>query len=776
MSFCRAFQSLPEKTLKKYFGQTGADSAYANVGLNIIPPLLQSQKLSEPARIKYVVQACDNSPDPEVRAWLATRNSSKPHWKQVLGLAKAPLGPHYRDCLFAAMSHIPGAPDPEVFSEKGTTSRVFSIQISINEMEREWSKKIGRGASFLQPSGSRSASIAFVLDYGYIHSEKQDFDVPSGPIIEVPWGFREKGFTADNSQVWTLALRQYSSLRIDEILEIQKPQSEALLAKFHHQIIQHSAHKVIFLCGTNVRRVLLLEANSSTIIRQIELCLGYYRFEAYVDLQPSHPILYIFAPELPWSSRSTNLELARRLDLITRFAVILTNTRLSRDISFESSSAVLRIIRQASEEKKSEDVTKLTFSNLDTGLKAWLYRKDFVNDEDIKMIEDSAGSLTRGLLMLLHVLPRKVHDDTRPARAGSQKTDANAILESNRARLRKLHQPFEEEKFQLVRDIYNRVHAEKERRVEVLLHNAQDPILNDITERQEMMADDLAVLSDLEIPSQSLDIDSITRPETSDDEIVESWLEAADQKPVEKSRGYEPVTETAQESKKKMPVYLREAAPAPLENVPIGNHLSPTRADAGLPSPWYPTVATAPEISSGSTPIRRYTSVATGVSRCSTRLASETKFRWYPGNIAQKEWDAEHKIKGYLVRSPDKAHRGGFVVTLCYMQIFLPPSILGFGEPYMTVHPEFSPDGQPHPRAWASSAPPDDPASRLAIRVKGKRENGEQFDEYVQHGTKAATHAANAFADRVLEGLDPDQFRHRPRRHVPAIRTNRRRQ
>lgn len=49
----------------------------------------------------------------------------------------------------------------------------------------------------------------------------------------------------------------------------------------------------------------------------------------------------------------------------------------------------------------------MTIDTLDTGVRLWLARKGIGEDDDIHKIELLGGSLTRGLLMVLHAIPRR---------------------------------------------------------------------------------------------------------------------------------------------------------------------------------------------------------------------------------------------------------------------------------------------------------------------------------------------------------------------------------
>lgn len=52
----------------------------------------------------------------------------------------------------------------------------------------------------------------------------------------------------------------------------------------------------------------------------------------------------------------------------------------------------------------------MTSHNLDAAIILWLSRKGLQGKDDIKTIEKTGGTMTRGLLMLLHALPRRPID------------------------------------------------------------------------------------------------------------------------------------------------------------------------------------------------------------------------------------------------------------------------------------------------------------------------------------------------------------------------------
>jgi hypothetical protein len=100
-------------------------------------------------------------------------------------------------------------------------------------------------------------------------------------------------------------------------------------------------------------------------------------------------------------------------------------------------------------------------------------------------------------------------------------------------------------------------------------------------------------------------------------------------------------------------------------------------------------------------------------------------------------------------------HQGLYVLDFCYMQLECPKDI-NFRDYYLTLYAEFSEVGQRHVHVYATQARGGDPASRLALRVTGERAGGTSFDLYLSRFTESAVEKANAFVDRILEGINED--------------------
>ena len=68
MTMCRAFESLPGNILEAYFGPKEDGRPYSNLGLNILPPLLQGLSLSPSIRKSFSFNL-ETSTDPDINSW-----------------------------------------------------------------------------------------------------------------------------------------------------------------------------------------------------------------------------------------------------------------------------------------------------------------------------------------------------------------------------------------------------------------------------------------------------------------------------------------------------------------------------------------------------------------------------------------------------------------------------------------------------------------------------------------------------------------------------------
>ena len=115
-------------------------------------------------------------------------------------------------------------------------------------------------------------------------------------------------------------------------------------------------------------------------------------------------------------------------DSYARFSTLRgpeTGTEGVRPYFVQSSGVLGRILRLARKER-DESTVRMVTDTLDPLLKILLVRKDFESEEDTRKLETIAGSLSAGLLILLHALPRgsrnpKIAVPSLPNSKGSMK-------------------------------------------------------------------------------------------------------------------------------------------------------------------------------------------------------------------------------------------------------------------------------------------------------------------------------------------------------------------
>lgn len=111
----------------------------------------------------------------------------------------------------------------------------------------------------------------------------------------------------------------------------------------------------------------------------------------------------------------------------------------------------------------------------------------------------------------------------------------------------------------------------------------------------------------------------------------------------------------------------------------------------------------------------------------------------------------------------DTSYTKGSRVWLGYV-MFTPPPHLNFRGDRVDVSIEMSPPGTRHPRCFALLATPEDPASRLALRVRGDVVGEGVFNEYMHSRGPSVVFRANALTDFLTDTASREEIMRRPRR------------
>lgn len=76
MIMCRAFQTLPEAELERFFPTSPDSYHYSTLGLNVVPPLYQNLNLNSSRRSHFIL-GLEKSVDADLREWPKVRRAQK---------------------------------------------------------------------------------------------------------------------------------------------------------------------------------------------------------------------------------------------------------------------------------------------------------------------------------------------------------------------------------------------------------------------------------------------------------------------------------------------------------------------------------------------------------------------------------------------------------------------------------------------------------------------------------------------------------------------------
>ncbi|RHZ74490.1 hypothetical protein CDV55_108898 [Aspergillus turcosus] len=226
---------------------------------------------------------------------------------------------------------------------------------------------------------------------------------------ELPWGIRQSGFDESNCLVWLADPRHRNFSRISQSNAVRAVLSNTFL-QYNQQVIQHSNLRVIILDANDTAQLVL-----STSVQANPFKIPLYCGEIGGFLEILHgevQRVYLQCPSSLtglWANPGPNLQ---KMSEIFKYAAALTHTHGIRPYFCNSASAVYHILRTYHEERNGAE--KMTISNINPIIHAFIFRKGFRNEEDISRLETIGGSLTRGLLLLLFTLRRTPNKSHKP--------------------------------------------------------------------------------------------------------------------------------------------------------------------------------------------------------------------------------------------------------------------------------------------------------------------------------------------------------------------------
>lgn len=435
--FCQAF-STHHGVLDRILPTPGRDQftfyERPSYGLNLMTPLAQVGTLIDWKRSNYIIPAL-KTPDEQIGLWvncfrLRRATAKRALEQKLLTAPRLRFRSDFDDCLRTAIG------DDNLFKELKESMQCEQVNVNCSS--------ITAPVPFF---GSTSAKVGFILDYAAVSPEEDSFlERPNDedPAVQLPWSLETCNFTESNILLWTYNFGKF--LPLAEAIAIQNANQDELRLR-HQQLIDCSQVRIIFLCGPRAEKAIGVPS-----LPRFTLKLRGFRYPIYLMDNPKR--ILIRCPPIPceiWSKiGAESTQIAEGI----RFAISLLGLQKEglRPYSLETTSIIGVILRHARCERLGRE--KMTLKTVETPLLLWLQRKGLTT-QALERVEKLAGSLSRGLLMILHALPRKTH----PSLKRPMDPETRAIKNAERVRC---YEPFDKDAFRQVTKIVQDALAEKE--------------------------------------------------------------------------------------------------------------------------------------------------------------------------------------------------------------------------------------------------------------------------------------------------------------------------
>ncbi|RYP81383.1 hypothetical protein DL769_002000 [Monosporascus sp. CRB-8-3] len=394
--FCRAFASLPSRVLTEFTGPTLDGEEWLNVGLNVMSPLYQGRSLS-PATQREFIELLRESPDPDHVAW-ANFSRTRRRYKNLSKPRILFPGDYRREIELLAqkagfdLASISDLRLPAPFSP-------FSIESELRSLDKEAHCKANDEnlEPFAMPVGNRRAKIGVILDSDTTGLE----GVGSSLGFNSIWALGGMKLTPENSLVWTSSFEQHGSgpSRFP-------PDFRNRALKLNRSVVLGSAIRTIVLSGVQVQHDIIsvfgeeLSGPHKLILRDHPFRIWFLRSDEQLSK------IFISSPEPVIHSCLKDAQYARQITDVFGLVGAVTGTTglisgIYADMNFY---AALKIRRN---EELAGECAEMTTETIDLQSREWLLRRGFVDDANVRQLEQIAGSLTQGIAQLVTHLSHK---------------------------------------------------------------------------------------------------------------------------------------------------------------------------------------------------------------------------------------------------------------------------------------------------------------------------------------------------------------------------------
>ncbi|KAJ5587269.1 uncharacterized protein N7459_003034 [Penicillium hispanicum] len=473
MTMCRAFQSLPGDILETYYGPNEDGRPYSNLGLNIIPPVLQGLSLGPSARKSFSL-GLEISPDSDIKGWPKFRydygkkvERTEIHFQRPL-MQSSEFHTHFQ----VATQHLQLSESfcgdkPLPYSTLNNSELVHLLERDLDPTDCLWA----------YPNGNFKALVGFVLE-DCLDAEPTNSSIMK---ISIPRQFQDSGWNTANSLTWAANPLQRDLTRMTRCLQSTQQPEVTSFIRFNQTIIQHSGLRVVLMCGRSVQNLVL-----PTRCEETRLKLEAGDFPMFLDIEDGAiKRIYVLTPNPTDAFLLRDWRKTHRLSEIIHFISAITKTIGIRPYAGDNGCVLTKAIRNYMDEQKGIKEL-LTIQTLHPMTRLWLTRRGFATDEDISLLQERAGgSLAHAILVLLHVPPCHI-----------QKASTISSM-SLFHKSKEYHPPkFRIDKAQLeaVRELCDKVGGEHP----VDSDHPSDDLIQDITHKEEELGTDIGQADVLE--------------------------------------------------------------------------------------------------------------------------------------------------------------------------------------------------------------------------------------------------------------------------------------
>lgn len=675
----------------------------SSFGLNLMTPLAQNGAMIDWKRAKYLMPAL-KTPDEQILLWLQKFRYLKKKENVGKKLMAAPRPMFQRDfqgCLQAALK------DEEFFAQLKASIRT-ELKVPVESTN----------TSSVPFFGSRLAKVGFILDYAAVSPEEDSFlecpDENDGLSFQLPASLKACNFQESNVLLWTFNFRKFLPLAAQASTIALGNDEQDELRRRHYELINSSQARIIFLCGaraeTIMRRAFPADGQESAVswpLHRFVLELRGFKYPMYITTDRRR--IFIRCPPLPCQIWSRIGAESTQISEALRFAVSILGLYdgLYQDgiycYNVETTCLIGSILRQARTERLGK--VKLTVDKLDPSILLWLQHKG-LKTKTVEKIAGIAKSVTRGLLMILHALPRNPSRSQSAKRASAMDPDERQARNQKRV---KAHERFDPEGFQQVTEIVQESIAERERAYATALEK-QPP-------KESSQAD----------PSPEIcSLHDVTNPATA--EVMEN---------IQNIIALEQDVQPAHPSHTTSSEQGLLADPLALPSQPEESHILDLE-------PFYKE------------------SIDLGLLSLEVPKARRDR-PGFKGHVWRQEVGKFHdKEYRYAIKNP-RAKNRAININYCHVSFAEGEDI---GDGLIRVQIQIVPPGQRHENCYAAGASDSDPASRLAFRLRYVDSQGTQQERFAHAGGERNACAANTLVDILVDDKPYEVIAKSPRRYL----------